>query len=65
MPDEPEARWGRSVIEPDRAHLRDGDTLVVDGVAVGFAVCGAFLVGDLPDAEAAPKCSTCLAEASS
>jgi hypothetical protein len=53
--------WGHSVLEPDRGHVREPDTHLVDGATVGFAICGAWLVGDLPPDATFPRCSTCLA----
>lgn len=58
---QPTVRWGHSVLEPDRAHVRDDGAFPVGGVAVGFAICGVWLVGDLPDDEIRAHCSTCLA----
>jgi hypothetical protein len=57
--------WGRSVIEPERGHVRAVGHQVVDGELVGFAICGALLVGDLPagladESGEFPKCSVCL-----
>lgn len=53
--------WGRSVVEPERGHVREDESHLVDGVSVGFAICGAFLVGDLTAPEGTfPTCSTCL-----
>lgn len=57
--------WGRSILEPERGHVREAEHYVVDGAVVGFAICGAFLVSDLaadlaePPGEF-PKCSVCL-----
>lgn len=51
-------RWGRSVVEPARGHVREPETNLVDGAVVGFAICGAFLLGDLTGGF--PKCSVCL-----
>jgi hypothetical protein len=54
--------WGYSILEPDRGHVRDRETHVVDGAVVGFAICGAWLVGDLPTQDGDfPCCSACLA----
>ncbi len=54
--------WGRSVVEPERGHVRETESDLVDGVSVGFAICGAFLVGDLTAPEGTfPTCSTCTA----
>ncbi|MCT2582369.1 hypothetical protein [Actinophytocola gossypii] len=53
--------WGHSVLEPTRGHVRDPDTYLVGGVSVGFAICGAWLVADLPDQHGTfPRCATCL-----
>lgn len=57
---DPVVRWGRSVLEPDRAHVREPATHVVGGESVGFAICGAWLVADLSVDEARARCSTCL-----
>lgn len=53
--------WGRSVIEPERGHVREAESHLVDGVNVGFAICGAFLVGDLTGPDGSfPTCSVCV-----
>lgn len=64
-----DARWGHSYLEPGRGHVRareNGATAVsvVDGASVGPAVCGVWLVADLPDprpSEGVAACSMCLA----
>lgn len=53
--------WGHSVLEPGRGHVRAPDACLVDGATAGFAICGSWLVGDLPADETFPRCSTCLA----
>lgn len=56
--------WGHSILEPDRGHVREPDTYLIDDAVVGFAICGAWLVGDLPAGQpgpTSPRCSTCLA----
>ena len=53
--------WGHSILEPDRGHVREPDTYLIDDTVVGFAICGAWLVADLPDDPTSPRCSTCLA----
>ena len=53
--------WGHSILEPDRGHLRAPDTYLIDGATAGFAICGAWLVGDLLDVLTSPRCSACLA----
>lgn len=62
------ALWGHSYLEPRRGHVRateNGTTTVsvIDGAAVGPAVCGAWLVADLPDPDDkdSTACSVCLA----
>lgn len=58
---EPRVVWGYSIVEPERGHVRETGSSVVDGAVVGFAICGALLVGDLPDqAGEFPQCSACL-----
>lgn len=53
--------WGRSVVEPERGHVHEDESHLVDGVSVGFAICGAFLVGDLTGPEGTfPTCSVCV-----
>lgn len=67
-PDDQPVSWGRSVVDPTHAHvrqIRDGAVVVheVEGHRVGFAVCGAWLLDDCADPaesdEVAP-CSVCL-----
>lgn len=61
-------RWGRSVFGPTSAHvrqIRDGTVVTheVEGHDVGFAVCGAWLVGDCADpaeSDELTACSVCL-----
>jgi hypothetical protein len=53
--------WGHSILEPDRGHVRVPDTYLIDGATMGFAICGAWLVGDLPDVPTSSRCSACLA----
>jgi len=54
--------WGRSILEPERGHVREPETYLVDSEVVGFAICGAWLVGDLLDQGGDfPRCSTCVA----
>ncbi|MGB3444952.1 MAG: hypothetical protein WBA97_39955 [Actinophytocola sp.] len=62
------AAWGRTYLEPHRAHVRaieNGTTTVsvIDDAAVGPAVCGAWLVDNLPVPESADftACPVCLA----
>lgn len=62
------ASWGHTYIEPQVGHVRETENgtaavSVIDGVAVGPAVCGAWLVADLPDpsSEEVTPCSVCLA----
>lgn len=58
------ASWGHSYLEPRRGHVRAADegVNVIDGAAVGPAVCGAWLVADLPDPSADfVACTMCLA----
>ncbi|MPZ82070.1 MAG: hypothetical protein GEV28_17425 [Actinophytocola sp.] len=62
------APWGHSYLEPQRGHVRatkNGTTTVsvIDGAAVGPAVCGAWLVADLPNPNRNDftACSACLA----
>lgn len=62
------ASWGHSYLEPRRGHVRateNGTTTasVIDGAAVGPAVCGAWLVADLADPHGKDftPCSLCLA----
>lgn len=53
--------WGHTFLEPDRGHVRESETHVVDGAVVGFAICGAWLIDDLPVQEGDfPRCSYCL-----
>jgi hypothetical protein len=59
--------WGRGLIEPDRAHIREtrgGIPVIslVEGAMVGYALCGAWLVADIaPDErERFVNCSRCL-----
>jgi hypothetical protein len=58
--------WGRGLIEPDVAHIRETRaggpiTYLADGTVVGYALCGAWLVGDVePDAAGLARCSRCL-----
>lgn len=51
----PAPRWGRSVLEPRRGHLRAPDE-------PGFGLCHALLVADLdPATPGFTPCSRCLA----
>jgi len=53
--------WGHSIVEPERGHVREPETHVIDAAVVGFAICGAWLVGDLPvGVRDFPRCSMCL-----
>jgi hypothetical protein len=59
--------WGRGAIEPDRAHLRETHAGVpvvylVEGSISGFALCGTWLVADIPAAERDrfAECARCL-----
>ena len=58
--------WGRSALEPLRGHRRtekDGhvEVSVINGRAVGPAVCGAWLVDDLPeDTDGFIRCELCV-----
>ncbi|MPZ81737.1 MAG: hypothetical protein GEV28_15565 [Actinophytocola sp.] len=53
--------WGHSILEPDRGHVREPDTHMIDGAVVGFAICGAWLIGDLPVQDGDfPRCSACM-----
>ncbi len=59
------AQWGHTYPEPGRGHVRateHGRTVAseIDGAVVGPALCGAWLVADLP-AEGFAPCSACLA----
>lgn len=59
--DGPEVRWGHSILEPSRGHVREPDAYVVGGRTVGFAICGAWLVADLADQDGTfPRCAACL-----
>ena len=43
-------------------HAPDAAAAVVDGMKVGLAVCGAFLVGNLSEQDGTfPTCSECMA----
>ncbi|MGB3444910.1 MAG: hypothetical protein WBA97_39740 [Actinophytocola sp.] len=60
--------WGHTYLEPHRGHVRatDNGTItvsVIDGAAVGPAVCGAWLVAELQgqDSGTVTPCSVCLA----
>jgi hypothetical protein len=60
--------WGHTYLEPHRGHVRateNGTTTVsvIDGAAVGPAVCGARLVAELQgqDSGNVTPCSVCLA----
>jgi hypothetical protein len=54
--------WGRTVLEPDRGHVREPGRHWLDASVVGFALCGAWLVADLPDQhDPFPRCSACVA----
>lgn len=62
------ALWGRSYLEPQLGHVRatkNGTTTVsvIDGAAVGPAICGAWLIADLPDPNRSDftACSACVA----
>lgn len=58
--------WGRSALEPLRGHKRaekDGavEVSVINGRAVGPAVCGAWLVDDLlEDTDGFVRCELCV-----
>lgn len=55
------AAWGHSYLEPERGHVRaTEDATPAVNVIDGPAVCGAWLVADLPGPCAA-ACSVCLA----
>ena len=64
-----DAAWGHSYLEPTRGHARATENgsiavSVVDGAPVGPAVCGVWLVADLPDPRSGTDvsaCSMCLA----
>jgi hypothetical protein len=57
--------WGRGVLGPKCAHVRetlDGRPLAenVDGELVGFALCGCLVIADIdPDADRVTRCSAC------
>ncbi|MCE7009313.1 hypothetical protein LWC34_41840 [Kibdelosporangium philippinense] len=63
--------WGRGIIEPDRAHIREtrGGQPVADvaedSAVTGFAICGCLLIADVAEVEVSSgtfrRCSQCLA----
>ncbi|MGQ0842045.1 hypothetical protein [Actinokineospora sp.] len=58
-------RWGQSIVDPTRGHVRetcDGEPrrFTVDGAEVGVAVCGALLVAGMPATDDFAACSTCV-----
>jgi hypothetical protein len=60
--------WGRAIIEPNRAHVRQTlggqpvTDLAEDGSVTGYALCGCLLIADISASALArfDRCSMCL-----
>ncbi|MCE7009958.1 hypothetical protein LWC34_45205 [Kibdelosporangium philippinense] len=62
--------WGRGIIEPNCAHVRETRTgqpvtdLAEDGSIMGFAICGCLLIADVTDEQVTSgvhrRCSRCM-----
>lgn len=58
--------WGRGIIEPDRAHVRETRAgqpvtdVAEDGSVMGFAICGCLLIADVAEDDVRQRCSRCL-----
>jgi hypothetical protein len=59
--------WARGPTDPDLAHIRetrDGIPVVylVEGALTGYALCGAWLIADIPTGEHPQfqECTTCV-----